>query len=377
MKRLLHSRRVGGFTLIELLVVMAIIAILAALLLPAISQAKLRAKRTVCVNNLREVGLGFHMFANDHRGKLPMQVPANDGGSQEYAGGYGAGNFAYLHFQALATELTAPHILICPADTRLPAERFPLLQSTNVSYFVNTIAEHGKSTSVLAGDRNLISDVLGQRSMLLLDANSPLRWTSGQHQYRGNLLFADGHVEQLGQLSLKVAANRNGTEQARFALPMPPTDIEKAEVVAVGMSLMPYPRISNGSPRAEAQPQFVETSTGPYTQKQTIVVASANPQAVTLSGPEIVSTPPERSETRKKSSIATNSPAPAIVTAQVLNPALDPVDEQLVTFLRGTFNWLYLILLLLVLLYLAYRCYRGMKQKKNRTQKRKLVTREA
>jgi len=377
MKRLLHSRRVGGFTLIELLVVIAIIAILAALLLPAISQAKLRAKRTVCVNNLREVGLGFHMFANDHRGKLPMQVPASDGGSQEYAGGYGAGNFAYLHFQALASELTAPHILACPADTRLPADRFSSLQSTNVSYFVNTIAEQGKSTSVLAGDRNLVSDLLGQRSMLLLDANSPLRWTSGQHQYRGNLLFADGHVEQLGQLSLNAAANRNGTEQARLALPMPPTDTEKAEVVAVAMSVMPYPTISNGSSRAGAQPQFVGTSTGPYTPKQTIAASSASAPVATLPKPEVASTPPTRNDTRKKTSIATNSPAPAIVTAQVITPQLDPVDEQLVTFLRGTFNWLYLILLLLVLLYLAYRYYRWMKQKKTRMQKRKLATAEA
>src|SRR5213078_4191879 len=65
-----------GFTLIELLVVIAIIAILAALLLPVLSQAGGRAKRVQCVNNLREAGIAFHVFAHDH-GKFPMAVPAS------------------------------------------------------------------------------------------------------------------------------------------------------------------------------------------------------------------------------------------------------------------------------------------------------------
>src|SRR6185295_17760709 len=105
MKRPWHSRQVGGFTLVELLVVIAIIAILAALLLPAITQAKLRAQRIACVNNLREVGLAFHMFANDHRGRLPMQVPANDGGSAEFSGSVTGGNQAWRHFLTLSNEL--------------------------------------------------------------------------------------------------------------------------------------------------------------------------------------------------------------------------------------------------------------------------------
>src|SRR5438045_1814508 len=60
-----------AFTLIELLVVIAIIAILAAMILPALSGAGERAKRTSCINSIRQFLLAAHMYANDNSQRLP------------------------------------------------------------------------------------------------------------------------------------------------------------------------------------------------------------------------------------------------------------------------------------------------------------------
>ena len=70
-RSILSRHKRGGLTLVELLVVIAIIAILAALLLPVLNKAKERAKRTACLNNLKQFGVAMFVYAGDNGDRIP------------------------------------------------------------------------------------------------------------------------------------------------------------------------------------------------------------------------------------------------------------------------------------------------------------------
>ena len=315
----------AAFTLIELLVVIAIIAILAALLLPAVSQAKLRAKRIQCVDHLHQIGIGFHGFAHDHNSQFPMAVPTSAGGSLEYAqNSYqpsGEFYFAFRHLQTLSGELVTPRLLICPADTRSPATNFATIKNDNVSYFVGLTASFAQPNSILAGDRNLTNDYTAPASLVQLGPNHALRWTAELHRFKGNLLFSDGRP-----------APNQFPPTASLALPSVRS--------AGGPSGLDAPRTGNASAPAPGQP--IQTTLN----SMAIVKRPSDPPA---SVPDQAGAPSPPSEVEKSSTglVTGQSPAKPPEADSPLAPFAAWLAAMTQGLLRKGLWWLYLLLLLL------------------------------
>lgn len=117
---------IGGFTLIELLVVIAIIAILGALLLPALSRAKERALRISCNSNLRQIGIAVFSYAPDNSDYLPPNRVNATSGSVWYPYEIGRKGSGHTFIEgphnlgSLWATKTVPdgHVFYCPSARR-------------------------------------------------------------------------------------------------------------------------------------------------------------------------------------------------------------------------------------------------------------------
>jgi prepilin-type N-terminal cleavage/methylation domain-containing protein len=178
-----------AFTLIELLVVIAIIAILAALILPALARSKMQARVTQDLSNLKQVGVGLRLWANDNEGKFPWAIDYTEGGSKD------APEWVQ-HFRACSNELVIPAILVCPADkARAAAPDWATIAGyDNVSYFVGLTAEESKPQTLLTGDGNIIGGGGGLNPFWTTSVSDSIdaTWDGTLHGNRGNMVLSDG-----------------------------------------------------------------------------------------------------------------------------------------------------------------------------------------
>ncbi len=187
------TRRKKAFSAMELFVTIACLALLAAILLPALAKSKARSSRVNCNNNMKQIGLAFRSWSLDNGDHFPMQVSVNNGGSMESV----ARGEAYPHFQVMSNELSSPRILLCPTDEkRTNTTNFAVgLADTNLSYFINMNATNGDGASLLFGDRNITNRAKTGSRLVALTKNHSISWTKDLHSKKGNLGFGDGGVD--------------------------------------------------------------------------------------------------------------------------------------------------------------------------------------
>src|SRR5580692_2956808 len=152
-------KRRNAFTLIELLVVIAIIAILAALLLPALSAAKQRAWTTRCTSNLRQIGLGMKMFADDNSENNP------ESGGDIYWGAIDAETGKPSWMEQISSYVGNTNVYDCPANVQLPVDMqgpFNYFNGARAAYVVADLAASVKNTLILyPSDYVLSGDTCG------------------------------------------------------------------------------------------------------------------------------------------------------------------------------------------------------------------------
>jgi prepilin-type N-terminal cleavage/methylation domain-containing protein/prepilin-type processing-associated H-X9-DG protein len=222
----------AGFTLIELLVVIAIIAILASMLLPALSKAKTKAQGIACLNNQKQLTLAWLIYAHDYNDNLVWNDLTSEGsgwvrGVLDYSPSNphntNAAGLLNPDYAKLAPYTQSPGVYKCPADqsyVTIKGQRFSRVRSLSMSQAMNSrddwlsyltkkkyvvfrktgdLQRMGPSNAYVFVDEHPDSINFGDLAVAMNDGLPPQRiyiidYPASTHAGAGGVSFADGHA---------------------------------------------------------------------------------------------------------------------------------------------------------------------------------------